>query len=205
LSKKPDAQPRPSGDKTPPGTPAASHDLTRADLEAFFDGIIPLQLERSDVAGASVLVMTDAQWLVQKAYGYSNFRDKKPVNPAATIFRLASISKLFTWVAVMQLEEQGKLDLDTDINQYVDFRIRPAFGRPITIRNLMTHTGGFEETVRDIILGHGKQPASRVPALRYFLIHNQPRRLFPPGMVPGYSNYGVGLGSYIVQRISGQP
>jgi CubicO group peptidase (beta-lactamase class C family) len=204
-SKKPDAQARPSGDKTPPGTPAASHDLTRADLEAFFDGIIPLQLERSDVAGASVLVMKDGQLLVQKGYGYSNFRDKKPVNPAATIFRLASISKLFTWVAVMQLEEQGKLDLDTDINQHLDFRIRPAFGRPITIRNLMTHTGGFEETVRDIILVNGKQPASRVPSLRDFLIHNQPRRLFPPGMVPGYSNYGVGLGSYIVQRISGQP
>jgi CubicO group peptidase (beta-lactamase class C family) len=202
---KPDAQARPSGDKTPPATPSAAHELTSADVEAFFDGIIPLQLERSDVAGASVLVVKDGQLLLQKGYGYSNFKDKKPVEPATTIFRLASISKLFTWVAVMQLQEQGKLDLDTDINQYLDFQIRPAFGRPITIRNLMTHTGGFEETVRDIILVNGKQPPDQVPSLHDFLIHNQPRRLFPPGIVPGYSNYGVGLGSYIVQRISGQP
>ena len=204
-SKKSDAQARPSGDKTPPATPASLHELTSADLEAFFDGIIPLQLERSDVAGASVLVMKDGQLLLQKGYGYSNFKDKKPVDPNTTIFRLASISKLFTWVAVMQLQEQGKLDLDTDINQYLDFQIRPAFGRPITIRNLMTHTGGFEEAVRDIILVNGKQQPDQVPSLRHFLIHNQPRRVFPPGIVPGYSNYGVGLGSYIVQRISGQP
>jgi len=204
-TKKSDAQARPSGDKTPPSTPATVHTLDSADLEAFFDGIIPLQLERSDVAGASVLVMKDDKLLLQKGYGYSNFKDKKPIDPNATIFRLASISKLFTWVAVMQLEEQGKLDLDTDINQYLDFQIRPAFGRSITIRNLMTHTGGFEETVRDIILVNGKQPANQVPGLRDFLMQNQPRRLFPPGIVPGYSNYGVGLGSYIVQRISGQP
>jgi len=201
---KPDALARPSGDKTPPATPSTVHQLSSADIEAFFDGILPLQLERSDVAGASVLVMKDGKLLLEKGYGYSNFKDKKPVDPAATIFRLASISKLFTWVAAMQLLEQGKLDLDTDINQYLDFQIRPAFGRPITIRNLMTHTGGFEETVRDIILVNGKQPPDQVPSLRDFLIRNQPRRLFPPGIVPGYSNYGVGLGSYIVQRISGQ-
>jgi CubicO group peptidase (beta-lactamase class C family) len=200
-TKKSDAQARPAGDKTPPTTPSTPHVLDSADIEAFFDGIIPLQLERSDVAGASVLVMKDGKLLLQKGYGYSNFKDKKPVDPAATIFRLASISKLFTWVAVMQLQEQGKLDLDTDINQYLDFQMRPAFGRPITLRNLMTHTGGFEEEVRDIILVKPKLQ----PSLRDFLIHNQPRRLFPPGIVPGYSNYGVGLGSYIVQRISGKP
>jgi CubicO group peptidase (beta-lactamase class C family) len=201
---KPDAQARPSGDRTPPATPSAVHELSSADLEAFFDGILPLQLERSDVAGASVLVMKDGKLLLEKGYGYSNFKDKKPVDPATTIFRLASISKLFTWVAAMQLEEQGKLNLDTDINQYLDFQIRPAFGRPVTMRNLMTHTGGFEETVRDIILVNGKQPPDQVSSLREFLFRNQPRRLFPPGIVPGYSNYGVGLGSYIVQRISGQ-
>jgi CubicO group peptidase (beta-lactamase class C family) len=204
-TKKTEAQLGPGGEKTPPATPPATHPLDTADLQAFFDGIIPLQLERSDVAGASVLVMKDGNLLLQKGYGYSNFKDKKPVDPNATIFRLASISKLFTWVAVMQLQEQGKLDLDTDINQYLDFQIRPAFGRPITLRNLMTHTGGFEETVRDIILVDDKKGAKQRPSLRDFLIHNQPRRLFPPRIVPAYSNYGVGLGSYIVQRVSGQP
>ena len=188
--------------KPAPTVPApGEHKLEPADLEAFFDGIIPLQLERSDVAGATVLVMKDGQTLLQKGYGYSDLGKKTPVDPATTIFRLASISKLFTWTSVMQLEEQGRLNLDTDVNQYLDFQIAPAFDKPITLRNLMTHTGGFEEVIRDLLVVNPKQS----PSLRDFLIQNQPRRLFPPGQVAAYSNYGVGLAGYIVQRTSGQP
>jgi CubicO group peptidase (beta-lactamase class C family) len=177
------------------------HALEASDLESFFDGIVPLQLERSDVAGASVLVMQNGQVLLQKGYGYADLKTRKPVDPAATLFRLASISKLFTWTSVMQLVEQGKLDLDTDVNRYLDFQIRPAFSKPITLRNLMTHTGGFEEEGRDVIVTNPKQA---VP-LRDFLIRNQQERLFVPGTVPAYSNYGVGIAGYIVQRVSGQP
>jgi CubicO group peptidase (beta-lactamase class C family) len=179
----------------------AQHALASADLEAFFDGVIPLQLERSDIAGASVLVMQNGQVLLEKGYGYADLKSKKRVDPATTVFRLASISKLFTWVSVMQLVEQGKLDLDTDVNQYLDFQIRPAFSKPITLRNLMTHTGGFEEEIRDIIVTN----PSHAIALRDFLIRNQPQRVFAPGTVPAYSNYGVGLAGYIVQRASGEP
>jgi CubicO group peptidase (beta-lactamase class C family) len=182
-------------------TPMVAHPLDAADLNAFFDGIIPLQMERSDVAGATVLVMKDGKPLLLKGYGYADAKQKKPVDPTSTIFRLASISKLFTWVSVMQLEEQGKVDLDADINSYLDFQIRPAFGKPITLRNLMTHTAGFEEQVREIIVVSPKKS----PALRDFLIDNQPRRIFPPGVVPAYSNYGVGLAGYIVERVSGEP
>jgi CubicO group peptidase (beta-lactamase class C family) len=182
-------------------SPTSEHSLNSADLEAFFDGILPLQLERSDIAGASVLVMKDGNVLLQKGYGYANLKSKTPVDPNSTIFRLASISKLFTWVSVMQLKEQGKLDLDTDINGYLDFQIRPAFNKPVTLRNLMTHTAGFEEVLDDIILTDSKKAVS----LRDHLIRNQPMRLFPPGEVPAYSNYGVGLASYIVQRASGEP
>jgi len=139
--------------------------------------------------------------LFEKGYGYADVKWKRPVDPESTIFRLASISKLFTWVSVMQLVEQGRLNLDTDVNRYLDFQIRPAFNKPVTLRNLMTHTGGFEETVNDIILTDPKKGVS----LREFLIRNQPRRMFPPGQVPAYSNYGVGLASYIVQRASGEP
>jgi CubicO group peptidase (beta-lactamase class C family) len=186
-----------------PGTsaPTPVHSLDQADLTAFFDGILPLQLERNDIAGASVLVMKDGNLLLQKGYGYADVKSKKPVDPASTIFRLASISKLFTWVSVMQLEEQGKLNLDTDVNQYLDLPIRPAFNKPITLRNLMTHTGGFEETLDDIIVTNPKQTVS----LRDYLIANQPMRIYPPGEIPAYSNYGVGLASYIVQRTSGEP
>jgi CubicO group peptidase (beta-lactamase class C family) len=177
------------------------HALVASDLESFFDGIVPLQLERSDVAGASVMVMQDGQVLLRKGYGYADLKNKKPVDPAATVFRLASISKLFTWVSVMQLVEQGRLDLDTDVNRYLDFQIRPAFSQPVTLRNLMTHTGGFEEVIRDIIVTDPKQAVT----LRDYLVRNQPQRLFPPGAIPAYSNYGVGIAGYIVQRVSGQP
>ena len=182
----------------PSSTPRA---LEKADLEAFFDGIVPLQLERSDVAGATVLVMKDGKELLKKGYGFADVSKKKQVDPETTIFRLASISKLFTWISVMQLVEQSKLDLDADVNTYLDFQIAPAFGKPITLRNLMTHTGGFEEEVRDILLIDPK----KAPRLREYLIENQPHRIFPPGEVPAYSNYGVGLGGYIVQRVSGEP
>lgn len=184
-----------------PGSPVQAHALTAEDLGAFFDGIFPLQLERSDIAGASVLVMKDGNVLFEKGYGFADLKSKKDVDPNATIFRLASISKLFTWVSVMQLVEQGKLNLDTDVNQYLDFRIQPAFDKPITLRNLMTHTGGFEEVLNDIII----LDAKKMPSLREYLIANQPRRLFPPGQVPAYSNYGVSLASYIAQRASGEP
>jgi CubicO group peptidase (beta-lactamase class C family) len=190
--------PTAASDAKPPTT---AHPLDKADVEAFFDGILPLQLERSDIAGATVMVMQDGNVLLEKGYGYADAKSKKPVDPNATIFRLASISKLFTWVSVMQLEEQGKLNLDTDINQYLDFQIHPAFNKPITLRNLMTHTGGFEEVLNDIIVIDPKQAVS----LRDDLIQNQPMRLFPPGQVSAYSNYGVGLASYIVQRASGEP
>jgi CubicO group peptidase (beta-lactamase class C family) len=180
---------------------ASPHSLDKPDLEAFFDGIIPLQLERSDVSGATVLVMKDAQTLLQKGYGFADWEKKTPVDPATTAFRLASISKLFTWISVMQLVEQHKLDLDTDVNTYLDFQIRPAFAKPITLRNLMTHTAGFEEVNRDLLFTNAK---FKLP-LRQFLIENQPNRLFPPGVIPAYSNYGVGLGGYIVEHTSGQP
>jgi CubicO group peptidase (beta-lactamase class C family) len=207
LAQAPQTAVGPKRSSTPPEKPAvaisvsAAHALERADLEAFFDGIIPLQLERSDVAGATVLVMKDGKDLLRKGYGFSEVAKKKPVDPETTMFRLASISKLFTWISVMQVAEQGKLDIDADVNKYLDFQIAPAFGKPIALRNLMTHTGGFEEEIRDILLTDPKQASP----LRQFIIENQPRRIFPPGEVPAYSNYGVGLAGYIVQRVSGEP
>jgi CubicO group peptidase (beta-lactamase class C family) len=179
----------------------APHVLEKADLEAFFDGLVPLQMERSDVAGASVLVMKDGQTLLKKGYGYAEVKKKSPVDPDTTMFRLASISKTFTWVSVMQLAEQGQLDIDADVNTYLDFKIAPAFGKPITLRNLMTHTGGFEEVLHNILITDPK----RANSLRDFLIYNQPHRIFPPGEIPAYSNYGVGLAGYVVERVSGQP
>ena len=128
-----------------PAQSGTGHEMTAADLEAFLDGLMPAQIEREDVAGAVVAVVKDGQVLFAKGYGYSDMAKRTPVTPDATLFRIASISKLFVWTSVMQLVEQGKLDLNRDVNDYLDFKIPPAYGKPITLRNLLTHTPGFEE------------------------------------------------------------
>src|ERR1700757_3102784 len=132
-------------------TGETAHEMTAADVGAFLDGFMPMQLERENIAGAVVLVVKDGRVLFAKGYGYSDVEKKTPVTADATLFRPGSISKLFTWTAVMQLVEQGKLDLDRDINDYLHFKVPEKFGKPITLRNIMTHTPGFEEQIKDLI------------------------------------------------------
>jgi CubicO group peptidase (beta-lactamase class C family) len=177
-----------------------AHPLTRDDVSAWLDGMVPFGIQRGGIAGAVVVVVKDGQVLVEKGYGYSDVKTEKPVDPKRTLFRPGSISKLFTWTAVMQLQEQGKLDLDRDVNAYLDFEIPPAFGRPITLRNLMTHTPGFEETIKGLFV---YDPKSKLPLGRTLKTWT-PERIYPPGEVSAYSNYGAALAGYIVQRVSGE-
>ena len=193
--------PQPAQPQVTPTTPPGSHQLTPEDLDAFFDGLIPLQLQQDDIAGAVVLIVKDGNVLFARGYGFADADRKKPVTVDDTLFRPGSISKLFTWTAVMQLVEQGKLDLDRDINDYLDFKVPPAFGAPITLRNLMTHTPGFEEALKDLLA----PDANHLMPLQTYLSTHMPNRIFPPGSVPAYSNYGTTLAGYIVQRVSGKP
>lgn len=137
----------PTAPTASPAAPAGLATLTATDLEAFFDGIIPTQLQRNDTAGATVSVVKDGQVLLAKGYGFADYRARTPVSAQETLFRPGSISKLFTATAVMQLVEAGKLNLDRDVNAYLDFAIPSTFPEPVTLRRLLTHTAGFEETV----------------------------------------------------------
>ena len=152
----PAPSPLTSGPSPPPANvpviapqPGPAPDLTKADFETFLDALIPSQLRNRNIAGAVLSVVKDGQVLFQKGYGYADVEEKKPVLPDQTLFRPGSISKLFTATAVMQLVEQGKLDLDRDINDYLDFTIPKTYPEPITLRQLLTHTGGFEETLKE--------------------------------------------------------
>jgi CubicO group peptidase (beta-lactamase class C family) len=185
---------------TQPSAPAAGPEMTAADVLAFLDGIMPAQLAREDIGGAVVLVIKDGKVLFTKGYGYADVDKKMPVLPDGTLFRPGSVSKLFTWTAVMQLVEQGKLDLDRDVNDYLDFKIPPAFGKAITLRNIMTHTSGFEETAKDMWFTN---PSDLVPIGDYVKAH-VPARIFPPGVTPAYSNYATTVAGYIVERVSGE-
>jgi CubicO group peptidase (beta-lactamase class C family) len=181
--------------------PKAPVPLTAADLESFLDGFMPLQVNHGDIGGAVVAVVKDGKVLFAKGYGYSDVAHKRPIVPESTLFRPGSISKLFTWTAVMQQVEQGKLDLDKDISSYLDFPVPPAFGKPITLRDIMTHRAGFEETIKQLFV----KTAPELMPRRTYLIEHMPKRIYPPGKVPAYSNYATTLAAYIVERVSGQP
>jgi len=183
---------------TPETSPAPL--LTKQDFETFLDALIPSQLQTRNIAGAVVSVVKDGQVLFQKGYGYADFEAKKPVLPDQTMFRPGSISKLFTATAVMQLVEQGKLNLDHDVNEYLDFEIPKTYPEPITLRRLLTHTSGFEETLKNLFVAH----ESDMKPLRTYLVNQMPARIFPPGKIPSYSNYGFTLAGYIVERVSGE-
>ncbi|MGN6789130.1 MAG: serine hydrolase domain-containing protein [Rhodanobacteraceae bacterium] len=184
-----------------PTSPGATPTLDAADLRTFFDGLVPYMLKRNDIAGGVVSVVKDGKLIFAQGYGYADVARRTPVIPDKTLFRIGSVSKLFTWTAVMQLVAAGKIDLDADVNKYLDFKIPEKFGKPITMRDLMTMTPGFAEVIRDLIFASPRQPYP----LRQYLVDRMPPRIFPPGEVVAYSNYGATLAGYIVQRVSGEP
>ena len=191
----------PAATVAPPaeGAPGTAPALDAKDLEAWLDGFMPYALERGRIAGAVVVVVRGGGPVLQKGYGYADLASRKPVSPDATLFRPGSVSKLFTWTAVMQQVEAGKIDLDKDVNAYLDFKIPPFEGKPITMRNIMTHTAGFEESIRHLI---SSDPKAVMP-LKKYATEALPQRVFAPGTTPAYSNYATALAGYIIERVSG--
>lgn len=171
-----------------------------AELEAFLDELLGKQMQEYHIAGAAVSVVKDGRLFFDKGYGYSDLQNHIPVNPEQTIFAVGSVGKVFTWTAVMQLVEQGKLDLDADVNTYLDFRIPDTYPQPITLKHLLTHTSGFENRLLESIVS---DPKDLVPA-REWLVSHMSARVRPPGEYAGYANYNAMLAGYIVARVSGQ-
>ncbi|MCJ8158457.1 serine hydrolase domain-containing protein [Sphingomonas sp. LaA6.9] len=189
----------PAAQATPLPAPASgAATLTKADVDSWLDGYMPYALARGEVAGAVVVVVKDGQVLTQRGFGYADVAARKRVDPEATMFRPGSVSKLVTWTAVMQLVEQGRIDLDADINTYLDFKIPARDGKPVTMRQVMTHTAGFEETIRGLI-SVGKPDAPLGQLLKRWV----PERIFAPGTTPAYSNYATALAGHVVERVSG--
>lgn len=177
-----------------------TRELTRDDLQGWLDAFMPYALKSGEIAGAVVVVVKDGHVVLEKGYGLADVATDRPVDVQSTLFRPGSISKTFTYTAVMQLVEQGKIDLDVDVNRYLDFEIPKYGAHPITMRHLLTHTPGFEQSYRDLY----SIPSIGVPDLRTVLTQQIPRRVYPAGEVPAYSNYGSALAGYIVERVSGQ-
>jgi CubicO group peptidase (beta-lactamase class C family) len=192
-----------AGITAPPARAAgpAARALTTQDVDAWLDGYMPYALKKGDIAGAVVVVVKDGQILTARGFGYSDVEHRTPVDPKTTLFRPGSVSKLVTWTAVMQQVEAGKIDLDADVNRYLDFKIPPRNGKPATMRQLMQHVAGFEEQAREIMSSDSARASGFVALLKRWT----PERIYEAGTTPAYSNYGASLAGYIVQRVSGEP
>lgn len=175
-----------------------------ASLTTFVDSIMEKDMNRLQIPGAVISIVKDDKIILAKGYGSSNLEKAAPVDPTTSMFRIASTTKLFTWTAVMQLVEQGKIDLDTDINTYLkSVKIPATYPEPITMRHLMTHTAGFEEggVGYQITTDPAKLPGSISETLNKHML----ARVRPPGQISSYSNYGATLAGLIVEEVSGVP
>ncbi len=171
-----------------------------AELEVFLAGLLPSLMESHHVPGAVFVMVKNGEIFFAKGYGYADLETQRPVDPETTLFRVASVSKLFTATAAMQLVEQGKLDLHADVNQYLsELEIEAAYGEPVTLHHLLTHTGGFD----DRFLRSGLHIGAPIQPLGPYLAERMPPRVMPPGRIISYSNHGIALVGHLVEVVSG--
>lgn len=182
-------------------SPAGLRDL--AGLETFIDGVVEPLMENNKSPSGTVAIARDGEIIFAKGYGYKNIAAQEPVDAWSTLFRVGSVSKLATWVAVMQQVEQGKLDLHTDVNDYLESVEIPAtFDEPVTLWHIMTHTAGFEDGALGYLIVD--DPERAVP-LKEAMQRYRQERVNPPGAHGAYSNYATALAGLIVANVSGQP
>lgn len=172
-----------------------------SELAAFFGETVPALLDEHRVPGLVVAVVAGGEVRLATGYGLAELEPDRPAT-ADTPFATGSVAKLFTWTAVMQLVERGEIDLDTDVNRYLDFELPAAFGAPVTVRDLMAHTPGFEDYP---MIGLFSRDAENLPDLGDALAARVPQRIWAPGVESAYSNYGSALAGYVVERVSGVP
>jgi CubicO group peptidase (beta-lactamase class C family) len=181
--------------------PIKAFEKDSASISSYMDGLIEAHMTDQDIAGATLSIVKDGQLLFARGYGHADLEEELPVDPEKTLFRIGSISKLFVWTAIMQLHEQGKLDLDADVNQYLeDLKIPSTYPEPVTLKDIMTHSAGFEEHV----IGLFSKDSSDVRPLGEILEEQMPARVRPPGRFSSYSNHATGLAAHIVEQVSGQ-
>lgn len=183
-----------------PAPSAASFNEAALDtLPAFIDGVMAQQIASREVSGAIVTVVHQGEVVMSRGYGFVDVENRIPVDGESTLFRPGSISKMFTWIALAQMIEQGHVSLDDDVNDHLDFEIEPFDGQPITVRDLFQHTpgmsdiGGFTTTNAEELVDHAEWTRNNIP-----------QRVTAPGVEVAYSNWGTSLAGYIVEQVTGE-
>lgn len=174
--------------------------IALSSLEETIDSYVATN--QKNTAAVSVVAIKNGEAIVNKAYGYADLEQQRKAD-ISTVFEWGSTSKLLVWTSVMQLVEQGKLDLDTDIQDYLPegFLKKLEYDAPITLMNLMHHNAGWEDRLIDLWYSSESDIVELGEALQKF----EPRQIDKPGSVVAYSNYGTALAAYIVEVQSGQP
>jgi CubicO group peptidase (beta-lactamase class C family) len=179
--------------------------LAIPDLEAFVDGVVADGMASDHIAGVSVAVVQNGQVILKKGYGVASLSPLRRVDPDRTLFRLASISKTFTWIALMKEVEAGHMRLDGPINLYLPEALQvrdQGFKQQVRVRDLMTHTSGFEDRTLGQLF---EEDFARERPLAVYLRQERPRRVREPGVATAYSNYGVALAGAAVSNVTGKP
>lgn len=172
------------------------------ELQLRLDTLIPAKMQALHIPGVAISVVKDGRVWLAKGYGVADLETGRPIDGERTGFRIASLSKLFTATAVMQLVEAGKLDLHVDIRRYLgDLSLSLEYEEPVTLHHLLTHTAGFD--LSDI--GDAAPTPEDLHPLREWIEKHPQPQVFPPGFAYHYSNFGFALAGYIVERVSGLP
>jgi CubicO group peptidase (beta-lactamase class C family) len=188
-------------EQTVPPAPTGPGLNNPEEFAAFADNFFNEEMAKTHVPGAAIAVVKDGKIFFTKGYGYANLEEKIPVEADKTLFRVASLSKLFAATATMQLYERGSLDLDADASQLLDFELENPFPEPVTPARMMMHTDGT--TVRR--MGLAARTEAEMKPLGDYLADYMPPIVWPPGELYSYSSHSLALLGYVVEKLSGTP
>ncbi|WP_179957413.1 serine hydrolase domain-containing protein [Exilibacterium tricleocarpae] len=188
-----------------PTAPAPNRQAVAFPLQAelIADGVVKGLMRDYKIPGLTLAIVKDGKPVVTKGYGYADLETGRPVDPRQSLFRIGSISKTMTWIAIMQLVEQDRIDLSADVNTYLkNVQIPHTHGVPLTLNDMMGHRSGFE----DGYLGYLMQKSpDAIVSIEEVLKKHMPAQVLKPGAAMAYSNYAVALAGLIIEDVTGQP
>jgi CubicO group peptidase (beta-lactamase class C family)/D-alanyl-D-alanine dipeptidase len=181
--------------------PQAGAQTDYTDVIELLSQFINEQLGEKDLPAISIALVDGQKLVWQKGFGFANPKTKTPPSES-TVYRVGSVSKLFTDIAVMQLVERGKLDLDAPVTRYIpEFRPRNPFGKAITLRQLMMHRSGL---VRETPVGSYFDPDEPTLAKTIASL-NQTSLVYAPETRTKYSNAAIATVGYVLERTQKTP